>query len=277
MPGGRESAGGPDAAAARGSPAPPGASLAGRQAVVTGAAGGIGRAISGALLAQGASVHGLDRDAAAQHGLAAQLEPTGRYRAHVIDLTDRAACDRALAELQARLGGRCDILVNNAAVNRLASFERSDDELLDRLLATNFIAAFRLTRALLPALRASGRACVVNVASELALVGQTGYSAYCASKGALLAWSRALAVELAAEGIRVNAVCPGPVDTALLQSEFDSLPDPAAARAAELASVPLGRLGTPADIAAVVTFLAGDAGGFVTGASWSVDGGKTAR
>ena len=92
--------------------------------------------------------------------------------------------------------------------------------LLDWLFAVNFVAAFRITRTLLPALRASGRGAVINIASELALVGQPDYSAYCATKGAMLAWSRALAIELAGDGIRVNAVCPGPVDTAMLQEEF---------------------------------------------------------
>ena len=100
---------------------------------------------------------------------------------------------------------------------------------------------------------------MVNIASELALIGQAGYAAYCASKGAVLAWSRALAVELAPAGIRVNVVCPGPIGTALLEADFA-----------------LGRLGTPFDIAAVVTFLASNAAAFVTGATWVVDGGKTA-
>jgi NAD(P)-dependent dehydrogenase (short-subunit alcohol dehydrogenase family) len=141
----------------------------------------------------------------------------------------------------------------------------------------NFMAEFRITRSLLPALRTSGRASVVNIASELALVGQPDYSGYCATKGAVLAWSRALALELAGDGVRVNAVCPGPVDTVLLQEEFATQPNPGAARAAEIGAVPLARFGLPADIAPVVAFLASDAGAFVTGAAWCVDGGKTAR
>jgi NAD(P)-dependent dehydrogenase (short-subunit alcohol dehydrogenase family) len=250
--------------------------LAGRVAVVTGAAGGIGGAIVQALLARGARVHGLDRLPCGRF-LEAPSSMPGRFSGHCVDLADPTACKRMLEELRAALPGRCDILINNAALSECASFQNSSDALLQTLFEVNIAAAFRLTRELLPALRASGHAAVVNIASELALVGQAGYSAYCATKGALLAWSRALAVELAPEGIRVNVVCPGPVDTAMLQREFASTSDPAATRAAELAAVPLGRLGSAADIAAVVSFLAADEARFVTGAVWPVDGGKTAQ
>ncbi|HTX24051.1 MAG TPA: SDR family oxidoreductase [Steroidobacteraceae bacterium] len=250
--------------------------LTGLQAVVTGAAGGIGSAIVRRLIDQGATVHGLDRDQNIE-ALVRELASSGRFGAHVVDLAHRAATDQALAHLTERLAGRCDILVNNAGISRLRPFAQSDDELLESLLAVNLTAAFRITRALLPALLSSGRASVVNIASELALIGQPGYTAYCASKGAVLAWSRALAVELAPIGIRVNAVCPGPIDTAMLNAEFEALGDRARARADEVATIPLGRLGAPRDVAAVVAFLASDAAGFVSGAAWSVDGGKTAR
>lgn len=261
-----------------GSPgAPPREPLDGLRAVVTGAAGGIGSAIVRRLIDHGATVYGLDRDPSVEQRLARELESTGRFFAHVVDLGHRAAMDRALARLTEELAGRCDVMVNNAGVSRWRAFAESDDELLDSLLAVNLTAAFRITRALLPALRASGRASIVNIASELALIGQPGYSAYCATKGAVLAWSRALAVELAPSGIRVNAVCPGPIDTAMLNAEFEALGDRVQARADEIATVPLGRLGTPQDVAAVVAFLASDAAGFVSGAAWTVDGGKTAR
>ena len=251
-------------------------SLEGRSAVVTGAAGGIGNAIARQLIEQGARVHGLDRDADALRRFA-QEHRDGRFVPYVVDLTERAYVDRVLVELLACMDQRCDILVNNAGVSRLSPLGQTDDALLDWLFAVNFIAAFRITRTLLPALRASGRGTIVNIASELALVGQADYSAYCATKGAILAWTRALAVELAAIGIRVNAVCPGPIDTALLQAEFQTHGKFNEARAAEIATVPLARLGDARDISTVVAFLASDAASFVTGAAWPVDGGKTAR
>jgi NAD(P)-dependent dehydrogenase (short-subunit alcohol dehydrogenase family) len=249
--------------------------LLGRQAVLTGASGGIGAAIARELMAQGATVHGIDCDPDGLDALAQEF--SGRFLPYRADLADRSATDRMLGPLHTVLAGRCDILVNNAGIARVQAFVSTEDALLDRLLAVNFTAVFRVTRALVPALRASGRASVINIASELALIGQPGYTAYTATKGAILAFSRALAIELAADGIRVNAVCPGPIDTPMLAGEFTVADDPVAARAAEIASVPLGRLGVPGDIAAVVAFLASDAAGFVTGAAWPVDGGKTAR
>jgi NAD(P)-dependent dehydrogenase (short-subunit alcohol dehydrogenase family) len=249
--------------------------LLGLRAVVTGAAAGIGQAICRQLIGHGATVHGLDRDA---DGLQDTVrEFGGAFVPYTVDLADRHAVDVVLTDMLARLEQRCDILVNNAGVSRLRSLAETSDAVLDGLIAVNFVAAFRITRALLPALRTSGRASVVNIASELALVGQPDYSAYCATKGAVLAWSRALALELAPQHIRVNAVCPGPVDTALLQQEFATGGFPGEARLAEIAAIPLARLGLAQDIAPVVAFLASDAAAFVTGAAWTVDGGKTAR
>jgi NAD(P)-dependent dehydrogenase (short-subunit alcohol dehydrogenase family) len=248
--------------------------LDGRQAVVTGAAGGIGSAIVRALLAEGAQVHGLDRDGPGLERLASEHR---YFMPHTADLANRADTERVLGRLLEGLHGRCDVLVNNAGISRLMPFEDTDDGLLEELLAVNFVAAFRITRGLLPALRASTHGAVVNLASELALVGQPGYTAYCGTKGAVLAWSRALAVELAGQGIRVNAVCPGPIDTEMLRAEFATATVPAEARREEIAAIPLGRIGHPEEVAAVIAFLAGDSAAFVTGAAWSVDGGKTSR
>jgi NAD(P)-dependent dehydrogenase (short-subunit alcohol dehydrogenase family) len=261
-------------------PADPSRAQAARRIVVTGAGEGIGRAITLRLLRQGAQVHGLDRNAQALQRVAdtASIDSGlgGRFVPHRVDLADRVDTDRTADMLVNALEGRCDALVNNAGISTVRPFPESDDSMLDALLAVNFIAAFRLTRRLVPALRASGRGSVVNIASELALIGQTGYAAYSATKGAILAWSRSLAVELAPMHIRVNAVCPGPIDTSLLSADFAATGNADAARIQEIAAVPLGRLGLPGDIAEVVAFLASDAAAFVTGAAWPVDGGKTA-
>jgi NAD(P)-dependent dehydrogenase (short-subunit alcohol dehydrogenase family) len=255
-----------------------------RRVVVTGAGDGIGRATALRFLLQGAQVHGLDRNAEALRSLAAAAagaaagEPasTGQFVAHRVDLADRSDSDQAAGRLLDALQGSCDTLVNNAGISIVQPFAACDDASLDAQFAVNILAPFRLTRRLLPALQASGRGSVINIASELALIGQRGYAAYSATKGAILAWSRTLAVELGPVGIRVNAVCPGPIDTALLDSDFAAMGDADAARRAEIASVPLGRLGKPANIAEVVAFLASDAAQFVSGVAWPVDGGKTA-
>jgi NAD(P)-dependent dehydrogenase (short-subunit alcohol dehydrogenase family) len=225
-------------------------------------------------------VHGLDRNAEALRtfagAYAADAVATGRFVPYQVDLANRHEADQATIRLLEALDGRCDTLVNNAGISNVRSFAETDDSILDMLFAVNFVAAFRLTRSLLPAIRASRGGSVINIASELALIGQAGYATYSATKGAILAWSRSLAVELAVLGIRVNAVCPGPIDTSLLGADFAATGNAGQARNAEIAAVPLGRLGLPDDISAVVAFLASDAAAFVTGVAWPVDGGKTA-
>jgi len=222
--------------------------LTGRRAVVTGAVGGIGSASwTHSWRRERSCIASTERVGARAGGLASG----GNVAYHQVDLANRADTDRLLVRLGVELGGRCDILVNGAGISRVRPFDASDDALLDSILAINFTAAFRVTRALLPALRASGCGSIVNIASELSLVVKQ-VTAPIAQQGALLAWSRALAVELAGERIRVNAVCPGPVDTAMLADEFATAPDPGRARREEIAGIPSGRLGAPAEIAAVI-------------------------
>ena len=243
-----------------------------KRAIVTGTSGGIGRAIARAFCAAGAIVHGLDRTVDARPG---EVAARARFVPHAVDLRDAARTAAVVDEI-ARTSGPIDVLVNDAAILPFRFVEDTTDELLADLMAVNFVAVYRLCRQLYPAMRARRAGAIVNVASELAFVGLPGYSAYCASKGAVLAFTRALALEAAPHGVRVNALCPGPTDTGMMAAELAAAPSPDDARAQMLASVPLGRLARPEEIAQVALFLASDAASFVHGAAFLADGGRTA-
>lgn len=246
--------------------------LSGRAALITGACGAMGRATVRRFLDEGARVHGLDRAGAAADALCAELRDLP-FSLSAVDLRDVAALRTAVGDAIERLG-RIDVLCTMAGVSRVRSLEESDDEILAMHMEVNFAAVFHTCRAALPAMGGGGT--IINVVSELATVGLPGYSAYCASKGATLAFTRALAAELGPRGIRVNALCPGPTDTPMLRGEFASTGDPHAERQATIDGIPLGRLGRAEEIADVACFLASDGASFVTGATLLVDGGRTA-
>ncbi len=236
--------------------------LAGRSAWVTGAASGIGAAIADALHEAGARVVSLDRSHAAE----TRVEQ-GREVQVPLDVTDTAAVEAAVLRLVEK-GGPPDILVNNAGVTRDAVVWKLRDEDWETVIDTNLGGAFRMTRACVPHMRQRRAGAIVNISSINALRGKFGQSNYAASKGGLVAFTKAVAREVAREGIRVNAVAPGFIDTPLTSRLSDAV------RAQAMSEIALGRMGKPEDIAAAVLFLASPLASHITGQVLVVDGGQ---
>jgi NAD(P)-dependent dehydrogenase (short-subunit alcohol dehydrogenase family) len=250
------------------------AGFAGKTALVTGAAKGIGRATAEAFVRAGAHVALVDRDRAAVDAAAREIAPRGdRALALAADVTSRSDLDRAAAACVAAFGA-LDVLVNNAGIHFARAIDEYTDAEIDLILAVNLKGAFHAIRAALPALRRS-RGAIVSVSSMTALVGQDRGAAYVASKGALVSLTKALALELAADGIRVNCVCPAGVDTPLMREWAATLPDPEAVLRDQASMHLIDRLATADEIASAVLFLASPAASFITGVSLPVEGGAT--
>jgi 2-hydroxycyclohexanecarboxyl-CoA dehydrogenase len=245
-----------------------------RVAVVTGGGGGIGRAISTALAAAGASVAVWDVNGiqAVETAEALRREwPTGRFLPVEVDICDRSAVSAALVETEAELGP-VDVLVNNAGIDRIGPFLKSDERDWGRIVEVNLLGTIRCSHVVLPGMVERNRGVIVNIGSDAGKVGSSGEAVYSATKGGIIAFTKTLAREVAASGVRVNCVCPGPTDTALLGQVAEVSPKllDSLARA-----VPMKRIGQPDDIAPAVVFLACDGAGYITGQSLSVSGGLT--
>jgi 2-keto-3-deoxy-L-fuconate dehydrogenase len=246
--------------------------FSGLGALVTGGASGIGLATARLLAARGARVAVMDRDEQA----AKAASQSGEMQPFTGDVTDDASVRAAVAAAAEALGG-LDVLINNAGIGAIGSVEDNDDDEWRRVFDVNLFGMVRTARAALPHLRTAARdrggAAIVNTCSIAATAGLPQRALYAASKGAVLSLTLAMAADHAREGIRVNCVNPGTVDTPWIGRLLDASPDPAAERAALEARQPAGRLVSADEVAAAIAYLAGPAAGATTGASLAVDGG----
>ena len=243
--------------------------LYGKVVVVTGAGRGMGQATAERLAAEGARVAVTDVDKDAALATAAALDGAAGFR---LDITDAAEVTTRIDEITAALGP-IDALVNNAGWDRLAPFLETDEDLWERIIDINLRGPIRITKAVLPQMveRRSGR--IVNISSDAGRVGSTGEAVYSACKAGIIGFGKTVAREMARYGITVNAICPGPTATPLLESMVgegnDKLID------SLKRGIPMRRLGLPEDIAGAVAFVVSDDAGFITGQTLSVSGGLT--
>lgn len=234
--------------------------LDGLKAIVTGGGSGIGLAVAQRLAGHGAEVAILD------------LQPGGAVNGFVADVADDASVRSAVRAAADLLGG-VDILVNNAGIGAAGTVEDNPDDQWHRVLDVNVLGIVRTSRAVLPYLRESAHAAIVNVCSIAATAGLPQRALYSASKGAVLSLTLAMAADHIREGIRVNCVNPGTADTPWVTRLLEAAEDPEAERAALDARQPIGRLVTADEVAAAIVYLAGPAAGSVTGTALAVDGG----
>lgn len=247
--------------------------LSGRRILITGGARGIGLATVERFISEGARICALDRDEAALSAVASHFD-RATLHCERADVADPASVAIAVAACAGALGG-LDGIVNAAGVDLIADIETMTLADWSRTLAINLTGPMLVMQAAFPHLRTAGGGTIVNVSSGAGLSPLRHRTAYCASKAGLQMASKALALEAAEHGIRVNAVCPGAVETQLLRSTIDTAPDPQAAYEAVRARYALQRIAVPAEIAAAILWLTSAESSYVTGTAIAVDGGRT--
>jgi NAD(P)-dependent dehydrogenase (short-subunit alcohol dehydrogenase family) len=250
--------------------------LSGKTALVTGAASGIGASIAEAFAGAGARVFVSDVDEPGARATADRIaRQGGRTEPLALDVRDEEACRRAATRVE-EAASPLDILVNNAGIGHVGTLLKTEGADLDRLYAVNVRGVFNVTKAFLPGMIARRAGVVINMASIGGLVGIRDRVAYCVSKSAVVALTRCLALDHALDGVRVNCICPGRVETPFVAERLREYPDPDRAYREMSSSQPIGRMGRPEEIAAAALYLASDEASFVTGAAFAIDGGWSA-
>jgi 3-oxoacyl-[acyl-carrier protein] reductase len=249
--------------------------LSGKVAIVTGGDSGIGKAISELFAAEGASVVIADMNDGGTADSISKEGSGGRRAIYVkTDVRNEKQVRRLVAQTKKRFGG-IDILCNNAGIELLKPMTQTTEEEWDRIMQTNLKGVFLVSKHVIPEMVERGGGAIVNTASQLGLVGLENFTAYCASKGGVVLLTRSMALECARQNIRVNCICPGPVQTPMLERELLTEADPAAARKTWAGRQPIGRLGQPREIAQAALFLASERSSFVIGHALVIDGGYT--
>lgn len=250
--------------------------LAGKVALITGGSSGIGAAAARRFAGEGARVAVGGRDVTRGEAVVGEIERDGGAAAFMpVDVADPESVHALVDAAQTRFG-RLDVLYANAGILAAGAADETDPALWQRVLAVNLSGQFYLAKYGIPALERAGGGAIILTGSDLGLVGASSSVAYCAAKGGIVNLARALAVDCAAQHIRVNCLCPGPVATPMLEGWFAAASDPDRLRATQRGPILLGRFGEPEEIADAAVFLASDEASFVTGAVLSVDGGVTA-
>ena len=250
--------------------------LQNKNAIVTGGAGGIGRATSLAFAAEGAQVAVVDLNVEAAEAVAEEIRAAGGTALAIgADVSSEADIERVVATVVDGFGG-VDVVFNNAGIIRRTTAVETTVEEWDRVFGVNVRAIFLMCKHVVPVMAANGGGSIVNTGSGWGLKGGGQAISYCASKGAVVNMTRALAIDHGPQGIRVNSVNPGDVDTGMLRDEARQLGQDQAGFLAEAAERPLNRMGQPSEIAAAVVWLASDESSYVTGSALVVDGGGIA-
>lgn len=250
--------------------------LKGKTAIITGATSGIGRASAIVFAQEGAQVLACDLQAERGQELVAEIKQAGGEASFFEANVSRRADNEALVDACLQRYGKLDIMYLNAGINLPKLITDSSDDEIDRVIDVNVKGLIYATRYAIPLMLKQGGGAIVITASKTGLVAQTDSPVYCATKGAAVMLAKALALDYATQNIRVNAICPGIIDTPMLKAFAQAMPDPDAAWAEYSAAQPMGRLGTPEECANAALWLASDEASFITGVALPIDGGFTA-